>query len=267
MSKPCNFGLIRIYKPRYGSLLSAAASRELQNWYCFCCYKLGPSASFKMESLETMAFKSFYRDITSSLRLLNYQSLMSQSSLFLLYPQLTSKQIVDFIRDRLDQRLSNTTMNNQVRKKLVKYFSGHSTESTGKDSCHSCQMQEPFLFLNCVLDQYFEDLKLNIPINVKVKDESTDLIEIIAKRSPFLSSLTFNLSIQLARIWELLLLHLSRDSITLQILPSLILQMVSIASHFWRILDHHTLNSLISALKQSLFSKWITSWLLLLAKK
>ena len=131
------------------------------------------------------------------------KTLMAESSLYSLFPQLTDQQIVEFVRQRLCKALTKTTLNDQVRKKLVKQLANHI--ETSKDSCSSCQIPNIFLFLDSVLDESFKELKVNVPEKVAVKDENLDLTEIIAKRSPFLSSLTFNLSIQLARIWELLL--------------------------------------------------------------
>ena len=139
----------------------------------------GSVTSLKMESLEEIAFKTLYH-ITSTLGLLKFQPLVSKSSLSLLYSQLTKQKIVDFIRQKLDQCLTNTIMNDQVRKKLVNHFSEH---TSSKDLC---QTSEPFLFLDCVLDEHFEDFELRISEDIPVKDENSDLVEVIANRSPSL---------------------------------------------------------------------------------
>ena len=51
-----------------------------------------------------------------------------------------------------------------------------------------------FLFLDCVLDESFTELEVNVPVDVDVKNENWDLIQVIANHCPFLSSLKFNIS-------------------------------------------------------------------------
>jgi len=46
-----------------------------------------------------------------------------------------------------------------------------------------------FPFLDSVLDESFTELEVYIPENVAVKNEATDLIQVIAKNCPNLSSL------------------------------------------------------------------------------
>ena len=145
---------------------------------------------FKVDSLEEIALKKCYHDIISTLQMGNLKALMLESSLYSLFPQLTDQQIVEFVRQRLCKALTKTTLNDQVRKKLVKQLANHIETST--DSCSSCQIPNIFLFLDSVLDESFTKLEVKVPEKVAVKDENLDLIEIIAKRSPFLSFLAFN---------------------------------------------------------------------------
>jgi len=146
----------------------------------------------KVQSLEDIALKTCYNEIVSSLRLVNLKSWMSQSCLYSSFPQFTAKQIVDITRERIAQELTATNLNDQVRQKLVKHLTKH-IFSTDKDTtCGSCQLPDLFLFLDAVLDESFTDLDLRVPVKVAVKDEALDLILLVAKHSPFLSSLNFN---------------------------------------------------------------------------
>ena len=137
---------------------------------------------FQVKSLEKIALKAVCHDITSSLRMANSwsKSWMSQSSFYSLFPQLTSQQIVDCTRKKLSENLTNTTLNNQVRKGLVEKLTKHTRSD--KDCCSLDQMQTVlFSFLDSVLDESFSKLEVYVPEIVAVKDETSDLIQVIAK--------------------------------------------------------------------------------------
>ena len=144
-----------------------------------------------VESLELMALKACYNEIVSSLRLANLKSLMGDSCLYSSFPQFTSQQVVDITRERLGQELSKTILNDQVRQKLVQQLTKH-ISSTEKTSCGTCQLPDIFLFLDSVLDESFTELELKVPEHVPVKDEKSDLLQLIAKHSPAVSTLKFN---------------------------------------------------------------------------
>ena len=144
-----------------------------------------------VESLELIALKACYNEIVSSLRLANLKSLMGDSCLYSSFPKFTSQQVVDITRERLGQELSKTILNDQVRQKLVQQLTKH-ISSTEKTSCGTCQLPDLFLFLDSVLDGSFTELELKVPEHVAVKDEKSDLLQLIAKHSPAVSTLKFN---------------------------------------------------------------------------
>ena len=142
---------------------------------------------FTVKRLEDIAFMASYHEILSNLLLCSkhrpedrpntnsYSSLISQNSF------LSSKNILHYVRNRLSQSLVGT-FNDEIRTKLITEFNHNFYDSDRKT--------EPWVFLDCVLDENIFDLDVHVAF--PYSSLNSKLIETISLRSPFVRTVKFD---------------------------------------------------------------------------
>lgn len=143
--------------------------------------------TFSVTRLEDIAFTACFREILSNLLLCpdhrpdERRNMNSYSSLVSLNPFLTSSNVRNFVRNRLNQHLIGI-MNDDIRKKLVCEFNRNFYDSDHKSDI--------WVFLDCVLDASFVELDTHIVFPKTEPNEK--VIQIIGYRSPNIETLKLN---------------------------------------------------------------------------
>ena len=142
---------------------------------------------FTVVTLEEIAFNACFREILSNLLLCpehrpeDKRILNSYSSLISLNPFLNSKNVRNFIRNRLDHYLVGT-MNDDIRKKFVSEFNKNFYDTDTKPDID--------VFLDCVLDASFTELESHVAFPRSEPNEK--FIQIIGAHSPRIETLKLN---------------------------------------------------------------------------
>jgi len=148
-----------------------------------------------MKRLENLAFDVAYREIIYNLLLSpeHVSQKLSIASSFsygvscssILSLHVTSKSIIEFVRDRLDQKLIGT-MSDTIRKRLIiKFFLD--LNKRRDESKLTPEMPDAWAFFDCVLDESITDLDL--PTCEPNFGTDPRLFEVIARRAPHLTYL------------------------------------------------------------------------------
>lgn len=156
----------------------------------------------KVKRLEGMALKLAYREIVTNLLLCpehvshkakatdSFCRVIPSSSYISL--NITSKGIIKFVKDRIDQKLVGT-MSDGTRRKLIDMYqedlqSSHGGSFSSRKNSVMLERPDVWVFLDCVLDETFTELDLTIlPPNLLGRGHK--LFKTIACRAPYLKDL------------------------------------------------------------------------------
>jgi len=174
------------------------------------------SVVFNPKALEEIALVAMHNDIVDNLefavkqphydglsaRTASWIESISYSSIISDNPYSCSVQdVVSIIRDHLSRTLVGI-VNDDIRKKLLLCFNKDTTPPLTRHIEFMSNSQEfvqfLYAYLDCVLDESITELKVpnNLPVTFLHGSNNSNLFEIIAERSPFLSDihLHFNAS-------------------------------------------------------------------------